>query len=253
MNPSMQQRLLLIAMAGFALLLGWGICGLPAFGQHLGQYAAMLTRVAVAERHLTNVVAAVNFDYRALDTMGEEFILFAAVAGVALLLRAQRAEREQQAHDEAPGRAVPDPSDAVQVTGLALISIAILWGANIIVHGHVTPGGGFQGGVLLATAILLIYLAGEHSLFRRFTPIAVLQMVEAIGVGGYVLMGVAGMLTGVSFLQNPLPLGRTGELYGGGMVPLLNVAVGLAVGAGFVVLLADFIEQTLVLRRWRKP
>jgi multicomponent Na+:H+ antiporter subunit B len=252
MSLGARRRLLLSSLLGLALMLGWGVYGLPDFGQHLGHYAAMLNELAVPERHVTNVVTAVNFDYRALDTMGEEFILFAAVAGVALLLRAQRVEREQQADDEAPGREVPETSDAVRVTGLGLIGFTILLGFYTVLHGQLSPGGGFQGGVILATAPLLVYLAGEHALFQRFTPMAVIHVAESMGVGGYVVMGMGGVLFGASFLQNMVPLGHTGRIYAGGMIPLVNFAVALAVSAGFVLLLADFIEQTLVLRLRRK-
>jgi multicomponent Na+:H+ antiporter subunit B len=252
MSLGARRRLLLSSLIGLALMLGWGVYGLPDFGQHLGHYAAMLNELAVPERHVTNVVTAVNFDYRALDTMGEEFILFAAVVGVALLLRAQRVEREQQADDEAPGREVPEASDAVRVTGLGLIGFTILLGFYIVLHGQLTPGGGFQGGVILATALLLVYLAGEHALFQRFTPMAVIHAAESMGVGGYVAIGMGGVLIGTSFLRNMMPLGQTGRIYAGGMIPLVNLAVALAVTAGLVLLLADFIEQSLVLRLRRK-
>ena len=106
--------------------------------------------------------------------------------------------------------------------------------------------------VILASALLLVYLAGEHALFQRFTPVAVIHAAESLGVGGYVVMGMGGVLIGASFLQNMVPLGQTGRIYAGGMIPLVNLAVALAVTAGFVLLLADFIEQTLVLRLRRK-
>ena len=70
----------------FALLL-WGFVGMPDFGHYRGPYGFVLDRVATPERHVTNVVNATTYDYRGFDTMGEEFILFAAVIGVVLLLR----------------------------------------------------------------------------------------------------------------------------------------------------------------------
>ena len=65
----------------------WGFAGLPDFGDYRGPYGEILNRVAVPERSTTDVVTAVNFDYRGFDTLGEEFILFAAVIGVASILR----------------------------------------------------------------------------------------------------------------------------------------------------------------------
>jgi multicomponent Na+:H+ antiporter subunit B len=118
----------------------------------------------------------------------------------------------------------------------------------IVVHGHLTPGGGFQGGVILATGVLLIYLAGEfddlHGLYTETT----LERVEAIGGGGYVAIGLLGLIAGSAFLDNVLPLGRTGNVFSAGTVPLINVVVGLEIGAGFILLLTVFLYQTLVLR-----
>ena len=88
-------RRVVFLMAGgvLAILLLWGFGGLPTFGHYRGPYGDILNRVSVPERHVTDVVTAVNFDYRGVDTMGEEFIFFAAVLGVAIILRAQRDER----------------------------------------------------------------------------------------------------------------------------------------------------------------
>ena len=69
----------------------------------------MINAVAVAERHLTNMATAVNFDYRGFDTLGEEYILFAAVTGLALLLRQARGEIEDEPRPAAADREVPPP------------------------------------------------------------------------------------------------------------------------------------------------
>src|SRR5207248_525557 len=76
--------LFLVAGAGLAALLGWGVAGLPAFGDYHGPYGLVLNQVALGQRHTTNVVAAVVFDYRGFDTMGEELMLFAAFVAPAL-------------------------------------------------------------------------------------------------------------------------------------------------------------------------
>ena len=75
-----------IGAAGLAALIGWGLSGLPAFGDFDGAYALLINHVVVAQRHATDAVTAVNFDYRALDTLGEEFILFTSVVGLSVKL-----------------------------------------------------------------------------------------------------------------------------------------------------------------------
>jgi multicomponent Na+:H+ antiporter subunit B len=227
----------------------WGLSGLPPFAERISPYGALLNRVAVAERHATNVVAAVTFDYRGIDTLGEEFILFAAVVGVAILLRAMRGEAEQAPEEEASGRRVPGTSNAVRVIGLAFLGPIVLFGIYITAHGHLTPGGGFQGGVILASAALMVYLSGEYVTLRRVRPESVLDLAESAGAGGYVIVGLAGLITGGVFLANTLlPLGQPGTLLSAGMIPLINASVGLEVAGGFTLLLSEFLEQTLVLR-----
>ena len=99
--------ILVPALAGLAALLFWGFTGLPDFGHYRGPYGFVLNRVALPERHTTNVVAAAVFDYRGFDTLGEEFILFTAVLGVALLLREREEQKESEDADEVESDGVP--------------------------------------------------------------------------------------------------------------------------------------------------
>ena len=249
MSPSLRWRVFLVAAAVAGALLVWGLSGLPDYGIYRGPYGDVLNAVAVGERHATNVVAAVTFDYRGVDTMGEEYILFAAVIGVAILLRAQRDEREEAPDEDAADRRAPGTSNAVRVLGLALLGPVVLFGIYVVAHGHLSPGGGFQGGVLLATGALLVYLSGEYVTLRRVRPAALIDLAESSGAAGYVAIGLLGLAAGGTFLENVLPLGQPGALLSAGTMPLINLAVGVEVAAGFVLLLSEFLEQTLVLRR----
>ena len=248
MSARGRTALFLAGAAGLAVFLVWGYAGLPDFGHYLGPYGDVLNAVAVPERHITDVVTAVNFDYRGFDTLGEEFILFAAVIGVAILLRAQRDEEEREPLEFAFGRSAPRTSDAVRGLAIGLVGPTVVTGVYIVVHGHLTPGGGFQGGVVLATALLLVYLAGEYSFLRRAAPISLIEVSEAIGAGAFALIGFAGLVGGVAYLENVLPLGDIGALNSAGTVPLINLSVGLEVAAGFVLILVEFLEQTLMVR-----
>src|SRR5205085_9288636 len=86
-SPRLRIAIFLPAVGIVAFLLFWSFAGLPDFGRYKGPYGFVLHRVATPERHMDNVVNAVTYDYRGFDTMGEAFILFAAVVGVVLLLR----------------------------------------------------------------------------------------------------------------------------------------------------------------------
>jgi len=248
-TPSLRRRVFLAAAVVAGGLLLWGLTGLPDYGVYRGPYGDVLNAVAVGERKATNVVAAVTFDYRGVDTMGEEYILFAAVVGVAIVLRAQRGETEQPPDEDAADRRAPGTSNAVRVLGLALLGPVVLFGIYVVAHGHLSPGGGFQGGVVLATGALLVYLSGEYVTLRRVRPVALIDLAEGSGAAGYVAVGLLGLAAGATFLENVLPLGQPGALLSSGMIPLINLAVGLEVAGGFVLLLSEFLEQTLVLRR----
>jgi multicomponent Na+:H+ antiporter subunit B len=238
----------LVAAAGLAGLFGWAFAGLPAFGHYRGPYGDIINAFAGPQRHATNAVTPVVFDYRGIDTLGEEFILFAAVMGVSVLLRRQRGEAEESPLDRARAHAESETGDAVRVAGMALVAPFVVLGLYIVTHGHLTPGGGFQGGVILAAAPVMVYLAGRYITFRQVGPEALLDAGEGMGAGGYAAVGFVGMLTGAAFLQNVLPLGQTGSIFSAGTIPVINLAVGLEVGAGLVLVVFEFLEQTLMVR-----
>src|SRR5439155_18029170 len=183
-------RLGLFAAAGamLAALLVWALTGLPAFGDFQGEYGQILNNVAGHERHVTNVVSSVVFDYRGFDTLGEEFILFTAVMGVALLLREARDDRERP-RDEAR-------SDAVRAVGLLLVAPTVVVGLFVVAHGYLTPGGGFQGGVGVAGGLVLLYAAGRYRGYRAASPHGLIDFAEGTGAGGYAAVGVAARFAG---------------------------------------------------------
>lgn len=227
-----------LAAAAVAVLFGFGIAGMRPFGGDIHPYRDHAVPAAV--QHATaNVVSAVNFDQRALDTLGEEMILLGSVVGASVLLRPTSEEREQAGGGG--GRTLA----ATQLVGYLMLPITLVVGIDVVVHGHVTPGGGFQGGVVLATALHLVYIAGRYAALRRLRSLGLHEVLEAVGSAAFVSVGLAGLVATGAFLANVVPLGSFGQLLSGGTVPVLNVAVGLAVGSGCVVLLASFLEQAI--------
>jgi multicomponent Na+:H+ antiporter subunit B len=249
MNRGWRIGLFLGAAVGLAVLLVWGFAGIPAFGHYRGPYGDLLNAVGVRERHATDVVAAVVLDYRGFDTLGEEFILFASVVGVALLLRAGREEEQIDPSQLARARERPPTTDAVRTLGLALVGPTVLLGLYVVAHGHLTPGGGFQGGAVLASASILVFLCGKYLTFRRLNPVSVLDADEGAGAGGLPAMGLIAILAGSPFLANVLPLGTVGDVFSAGTLPLLNLSIGVGVAAGLVLILSEFLEQTLAIRQ----
>ncbi len=245
MTRRIRLKFFLVSAAALALCFFWGYAGLPAFGHGSSIYADIVNAISVPQRHITDAVTAVNFDIRGFDTLGEEFILFTSVLGVILLMRRTKDEPAGDHEDKAPGRKVPPVSDAVRVIALLLLAPTIVFGWYIVVHGQVTPGGGFQGGVILSSAPLLLYLCGSYPKFRGAAAPRLIEIAEALGAAGYIVIGGACVALGGMFLENLLPLGKAGTLTSGGMVPFINLGVGLEVSGGFTLILLVYLEELM--------
>jgi multicomponent Na+:H+ antiporter subunit B len=242
-------RLGLFAVAGLgmATVLVIGFTGLPSFGSAHELYGNLVNLLEPKLRHATDVVTGLNFDVRAYDTLGEEFILFASVAGVALLLRHLRDEEERD--HQTPGieeHRFAGASDALKLVSLVLIPLLVALGIYVVLHGALTPGGGFQGGVVLAAGPVAVLLAGRYLSMKRIAPKHMVEVADALGASGYALIGLGGLIfTGV-YLKNPLPLGTPGMLLSAGMMPLNSIAVGLEVAGAFLVTWTEFLDQTMI-------
>ena len=242
MSRAARWSVLAVGLAGVGVLLAAACFDLPAFGTAVHPYRDAAVAAAVA--HATsNVVASVNFDQRALDTLIEETILFGSVLAVAALLRPSA---EEDLHPAAGGRG---PLEATKVVGYLMFPLTLVIGLDVVLHGQVTPGGGFQGGIVLATGLHLLYVGGGFSSLQRLRPVPLFEYTEAAGAGAFAAIGLATLAGSGAFLAQVLPLGTFGQLLSAGTVPLLNAVVGIAVGAGGVVLVGQFLQQTLAVSR----
>ncbi|MFF4035601.1 hydrogen gas-evolving membrane-bound hydrogenase subunit E [Streptomyces sviceus] len=237
---SRRARLWLVAVggAGLAALFVAAALDLPAFGGDRHPYGDRAVHASLARR-TANVIASVNFDQRAFDTLGEMTILFAAVIGCVILLR--------RTPDEHRDRPTPQKvARPVRRYALLVLPVALLTGLYVIAHGQLSPGGGFQGGVVAATSLHLLYLGADYRALERVRPVALYETGDAIATSAYVVTGLAGLIGGSAFLANTvLPYGTFNTLSSGGTVPLLNAAVGMEVACAVVVLLARFLDQTV--------
>jgi multicomponent Na+:H+ antiporter subunit B len=234
------------SLAALAALVVWAVAGLPDFGHPRGPYAELAPKIMVQERHVANAVTGVTFDLRGFDTLGEELILFVAALGAAVLLRAQRSERAERRAEEAEERRGPSTADSVRALGAVLVGPMLLLGIYIVAHGALTPGGGFQGGVILAGALLLVYAAGQIAAVRRVRPVSLVEVADSVGAASYVLVALAGLVFGAAVMDNFLPTGSLGSLLSGGIVPVLSIAVGVEVTAAMTLILSEFVDQMLV-------
>jgi multicomponent Na+:H+ antiporter subunit B len=240
MSAAVRVRLFLVAGAVFFLLYCLAARNLAPWGQYRGPYGDAVSRVVVYQRHATDVVNAITYDYRGFDTLGEEFILFSAVAGVMMLLRKEdRPHTEQAVHDYAA------LSEATKLFSIPAIGVTVLFGLYIATHGQLTPGGGFQGGVILAAAPMLIYVSQNTQVFQRITSHPLMEFMEALGAASYALIGLIPLVIGVPFLTNILPLGKTGEVFSAGTIALISACVGVEVTAAFILLIYAYLQAII--------
>ena len=239
--------LFLAGACGLAVLYLAGIRNLPPWGQYRGPYGDVLAQLAVFQRHATDTVNAITYDYRGFDTLGEEFILFSAVTGVMLLLRPEDGQTSRAGGEKNPAsfRDRAALSETVQVLASGVFGFSVLFGVYIGTHGQLTPGGGFQGGVIIAAAPMLLYIAENTEAFRRIVSHPVTEALEAAGAAAYALIGLAALACGAPFLTNVLPLGRTGDVLSSGTIALISACVGVEVAAAFLLLIWEYLREIL--------
>ena len=123
-----------------------------------------------------------------------------------------------------------------------LAPLVILFGIYIILHGHLTPGGGFPGGVVVASAFVLLTLAYGKEVAEKKMKRSLAALLESTGALFFLILAVLGIFVGGWFFSNFLPKGEPLKLLSAGFIPLANIAIGLKVGGGiFAVFLALII------------
>jgi multicomponent Na+:H+ antiporter subunit B len=246
MSPGGRIALFLVAAAGLLVVLLIGLHGLPPFGDYHGALGHAVMARELKERHATDYVTALNFDLRAFDTLGEEAILFAAVTGVVMLMRHMREEDQGERRRRAEDHRFQGASQALRVQALLMVALIVTYGIYLDLHGALTPGGGFQAGVVLSAGPAVVMLAGRYMTLKRIAPEWVEEALESSGAAGYALIGVGGLIFGGIFLENFLPYGTADQLLSAGVMPLVSIAVGLEVTGGLLLIFGEFLDQSLV-------
>lgn len=214
-----KRLLIIIAILGLLIIFRPLITNFE-YAQNLNELASQYVKGSIGKLKSQNVVTSVVVTYRGLDTLGEVTVLFLATAGIGFLLRRRNKRSKKRA-----------ASELLQTTSSFLSVLIILLGIYVFLHGHLTPGGGFQGGVIVASAFLLLILADTNFKFNH----KILQTVESFSGAFYVFVGLIGLLLLIGFL-NPriIPLGKLGYLFSAGAIPIIYSLIGLKVGSELV-------------------
>lgn len=173
-----------------------------------------------------NLVTAVVVAYRGLDTLGEVVVLFSASTAVVLILSLIPMSGK-------PSKASP----VVETTARILPGAIVLFGVYVVAHGHLSPGGGFPGGAVVASAFLLVLL-GSPSIPGSSRMLTAVESIAGLTFG---LLGFWGMFTLGQFLNsNVLPQGTPGHLISAGIIPLVSLAIGAKVASELSGIFASY-------------
>lgn len=130
----------------------------------------------------------------------------------------------------------------VKKTAQLVAGMIFMYGIYVIVHGHLTPGGGFAGGVIMAGSLILITLSHGTGFLELVKEELGTTIVESVATITVVLIGTAGFLLGTNaFFNNWLPKGTVGALVSAGVLPLYNIFVGIEVCASIFIIFLSLI------------
>jgi multicomponent Na+:H+ antiporter subunit B len=175
-----------------------------------------------------NAVTSIVTGFRSFDTLGEVTVLFVSALGVSLLVgtSAQFAQKEKSGF-------------ILRVGSKAIMPIIMVVAFYVITHGHLSPGGGFQGGAMIASAMLLMALSDEE-----FMPnVKGFKLLEGFAGTAYVVIGLLGIILSGYFLENFLGTGVVGQLFSAGVIPIVYLFIGLKVGAELTGIITDFFKK----------
>ena len=130
--------------------------------------------------------------------------------------------------------------------GDSLLPFSLVFMLYIILHGHLSPGGGFQGGVLFVAAVLFLYFGHGYEVTAKAVSLNLLHKTEGLASVVYVALAMLGVAVGAQFCQNILyKSGNIGDLYSSGTIFWMNLTVGIKVitGIGSITLLMLGIVQ----------
>ena len=231
---SLKRELPTTTLSGFALsgllvltILNILLQNMPSKIQTAGNALLKLN----ATEGVANAVTTVVVFFRGFDTLGEIAVLFIASLGIGLML-----------HSNSRCNIKAESNFMLQTASRLLFPIIMLFGTYVMIYGHLSPGGGFQGGVIIASGVLLLLIS--HKTFE--VPHSVIVALETFAGVSYVLIGLIGLLVLDTFLGNFLPhdIAQMGMLLSGGIIPIIYIIVGIKVGSEMSMIVQNLIQRS---------
>lgn len=186
------------------------------------------------ETGAVNIVAGMILDYRAFDTLGESNVLFIAAVTVLVLLRVTPSHdgrpSTSQLEAECDDRMYEPKNDMIlQFQTNLLVPLILLFGIYGLMNGHLGPGGGFGGGAIMGAALILYLNAFGFKKTERFFTYKTFTLVSVEALSFYAVSKAYSFFTGANHLNSIITPGTPGMLFSAGLIPYLNIAVGLVV------------------------
>ncbi len=231
------QVMSVILCLGIISVLLWTIAYLPVFGNagnpDNNEVSARYIERGLQETGAVNIVTGMILDYRAFDTFGESCVLFIASCCVLVLLRIDKEsgaegvkERLKAADDR---RFEPKEDIILQKCAMVLSPVIFVFGIYIILNGHLSPGGGFSGGAVLGSGLILYLNAFGFEKTERFFNTKTYRRITVSALSFYCLAKSYSFFTGANHLESGIPLGTPGAIISSGLILPLNICVGMVV------------------------
>lgn len=207
------------------------------FGKDKIDVANYYIKKGIEETGAVNIVTSVVLNYRGFDTLGEVTVLFIAAVGLGAVLFVEKKVQKNVSNDKDKSKRA---SLILRTGSHLLFPLILLFGAYVFVHGHLTPGGGFQGGAVIASGFLLMYLTfpGQSIDKKSFS------VVESLGGLIFVGIGLLGLIFSGYFLTNFLPKGIPNTIFSAGIIPIIYIAVGLKIGFELTAIIDDLLGRS---------
>ena len=231
----------ILAVVTCVILVGsllWAVSYLPEFGA-LGspgtnEVPARYINSGIRETGAINYVAGMILDYRAFDTLGESNVLFIAAVTVLILIRVTPSRNGKpstsQLEAECDDRMYEPKNDLIlQFQTNLLVPMILLFGIYGLMNGHLGPGGGFGGGAIMGAALILYLNAFGFKKTERFFTYKTFSFVSVAALSFYAVSKAYSFFTGANHLPSIITPGTPGMLFSAGLIPYLNIAVGMVV------------------------
>jgi len=211
------------------LMLVWNVSYLPPIGEAdkavNNEVPQRYIESGLQETGAVNFVTGMILDYRAFDTLGESNVLFCATVTVLILLQAS--DKKKKIDEDMLFEPHDDP--ILRMSARILVPVIMLFGVYVVLNGHLSPGGGFSGGAIIGSGLILYQNAFGFKKAKLLFNEKTYKTISASALLTYCLCKTYSFFTGANHLNSHIPLGTPGHIISSGLILILNICVGMVV------------------------